>query len=97
LIDCDIVKVKVPKAKLMHPSQFSFDENVWYWEYNNSHNLYYDVEEEVRVKVVEVHFNKPLPAETTTTNENHNSNNTVMDIVGIFNQEGLGPIKWWVG
>jgi DNA-directed RNA polymerase subunit E'/Rpb7 len=79
------VKVKISKAKLMHPSIFSETENVWFWEYNG-HKLYYDIDEEVRVKIVEVLFNKPNAEDPK---------GLIMEVVGVFNQEGLGPIKWW--
>jgi DNA-directed RNA polymerase subunit E'/Rpb7 len=84
MIDCDIVKVFVSKAKLMQPSYFSEEERVWYWDFEGN-KLYYDNEEEVRVKIVEVHFNKPNPDVPSI----------IMEVVGIFNQEGLGPITWW--
>jgi DNA-directed RNA polymerase III subunit RPC8 len=87
MLDCDLVKVKVPKAKLMLPSAFSQNENIWYWEYEErGQRYYYDLEEEVRVKIVEVHFHKPNPDSTQPR---------IMEVVGVFNQEGLGPVKWW--
>ena len=83
------------------------DENdrIWFWYYNDF-KLYYDILEEVRIKILDVKYKN--------TNEiSQNINNipdinseflmtktvlkleNVMDVVGTFNQEGLGPLKWW--
>ena len=39
----------------MKPNNYDENENVWYWSYNKS-NYYYDVGEEVCVKVIDLQF-----------------------------------------
>lgn len=55
VVDCDVIKVKVPSEQIMKPNNYDENENVWYWSYNKS-NYYYDVGEEVCVKVIDLQF-----------------------------------------
>lgn len=123
IVDCDLIKVKVPFEQIMKPNNFDENENVWYWSYGQS-NYYYDLGEEVRVKVVDLQFknknditiiiNKNAEIEKNNTqlikNESMNKEGSqmeeepieltkdmIMEITCTFNEEGLGPLKWWNG
>jgi len=89
---------------------FASDENemIWYWKYDN-HKLYYDIGEEVRLKVIELTFktsqeiNKIFSSldsgvisnEFTEHDNKKMTTDMIIDVLGTFNQEGLGPLKWW--
>jgi len=83
------------------------NEEVWYWHYNNT-KLYYDVGESVRLKVIELTFkNSGEINKIVTENKEINTKiceeskkisltaDNIMEVLCTFNQEGLGPIKWW--
>ena len=88
------------------------NENIWFWQYDNF-KLYYDIGEQVRLKVIEVSFKSTkdiakivsestaqanttegLPAEAKSASVIF-SLDSIIEILCTFNQEGLGPIKWW--
>lgn len=89
---------------------FYSDENdkIWYWDYNE-HRLYYDIGEEVKLKIFDVKYktandiNKNLGFNSGNNYLNSEYANTIekfsfenfMEVLGSFNQEGLGPNKWW--
>jgi DNA-directed RNA polymerase subunit E'/Rpb7 len=84
-------------------------ENVWYWLYDESYNLFYDIGEEVRLKVLDVNFKTKNELNKISGKQNANveildtedkqievfSLDMIMEINCSFNQEGLGPLKWW--
>lgn len=106
-VDCDLIKVKVPVDQLMKPSDYVERETVWYWIYDNNYKLFYDLGEDVRMKVIDVAFkskndlNKLLTKNSMTEfyDENQGSNaitrDMIMEVYCSFNEEGLGPLKWW--
>jgi DNA-directed RNA polymerase subunit E'/Rpb7 len=110
-VDCEILKVKVPVAQIMQPNELEQPDNIWVWNYND-YKLYYDIGEDVRLKVIQVNFNSiktsefGLKPEVDPKEPNDEGNimslankqlsiDSVMEILCTFNQEGLGPIKWW--
>ena len=59
---------------------------MWHWTHRGV-DLFYDIGEEVCMKVIVVNFK--------TQKENINSVDDAMEILCSFNQEGLGLMKWW--
>ncbi len=66
--------------------------------------MFYDIGEEVKLKVIQITFkttkdiNKALSMnkeEDATTIKDNLSSDYLMEILCTFNQEGLGPLKWW--
>jgi len=56
MVDCGIIKVKVPSEQLLKPCFFNKKENVWIWTYNNENNFYYVKGKKCRMKVIDVKF-----------------------------------------
>ena len=48
--------IHVPHRLLQHPSQWSAEEGVWVWNVTPDHQLFYDLENELRFRVEEVSF-----------------------------------------
>ena len=115
IVDCDIIKVKIPNEQLMKPANYDNEEKVWFWSYENN-NYYYDIGEKCRMKVIDVNFisNNHLmkllnehsedieggdkKIKEFQQNENEEdviTKDKIMEITCTFNEEGLGPIKWW--
>lgn len=82
-------------------------DKIWYWNYNDF-KLYYDTAEEVRLKVLDISYKSTNEIasyinnnKTADFNSDFLANKTniafenVIEVVGTFNQEGLGPVKWW--
>ena len=92
----------------MKPSNFNEEEKVWFWSYGNN-NYFYDKGEKCRMKVLNVKFKSKVEISKIIKNENDNLENEnldnekntnlnkedIMQIYCTFNEEGLGPIKWW--
>ena len=56
IVNCGIIKVKIPCEQLLKPSYFNKKENVWIWSYNDVNNFYYDKGQKCRLKVIDVKF-----------------------------------------
>jgi DNA-directed RNA polymerase subunit E'/Rpb7 len=56
IVDCEIIKVKVPIQQLMKPYYFNKKEKLWFWSYNGK-NYYYEKNEKCRLKVLYTIFN----------------------------------------
>lgn len=84
-------------------------DSVWCWNYEE-HKLFYDLGEDVKLKIVEVKFRSPKELnklinvanpvaleqkEELRVSKGEITTDIAMEIVGSFNQEGLGPTKWW--
>lgn len=86
------------------------NDKIWYWiyakdDYNNL-EMFYDVGLEVRLKVVEVIFKNMneisqiinmnnLKDEIMTHSKPEFKVDLIMEVIGAFDKEGLGPLKWW--
>ena len=89
------------------------NERIWFWNYDDF-KLYYDIGEEVRLKVLQVSFKSsqeiskliliatpnvdnlnPTVLEQEEVKKEKITNDMIMEILCTFNQEGLGPLKWW--
>jgi DNA-directed RNA polymerase subunit E'/Rpb7 len=109
IVDCGIIKVKVPTQQLMEPYYFNKKEKLWFWSYDGK-NYYYEKNEKCRVKVLDVNFksgkdyskfinDKMAEENEDKVNEEDIINSLqledIMEIYCTMSQEGLGPIKWW--
>ena len=56
VVDCTLIKVKVPKQKLMKPYFFNTKEKLWFWSYDGNNNYYYEKNAKCRLKVLDVSF-----------------------------------------
>jgi DNA-directed RNA polymerase subunit E'/Rpb7 len=109
IIDCDIIKVKVPIQQLMEPYYFNKKEKLWFWSYDGKY-YYYEKNAKCRIKVLDVNFrsgkeiSKLINDIMAEKNEgeikeedliNSLQREDIMEIYCTMSQEGLGPIKWW--
>ena len=109
IVDCGIIKVKVPTQQLMEPYYFNKKEKLWFWSYDGK-NYYYEKNAKCRVKVLDVNFksgkdyskfinDKMAEENEDKVNEEDIINSLqledIMEIYCTMSQEGLGPIKWW--
>jgi DNA-directed RNA polymerase subunit E'/Rpb7 len=88
------IEVFVPKLLLPNNCDFDSYEKLWKWSYDGG-DFWYDIGSEVLFKTSQVNFNKKdfVPASTSTVT-NQDEGRRYM-IVGVMNQEGLGPKSWW--
>ena len=109
IVDCELIKVKVPTQKLMEPYYFNKKEKLWFWSYNGK-TFYYEKNLKCRLQVLDVCFKDGKEIAKIVNdklNEENNENITeddlinsleredIMEIYCSMSQEGLGPIKWW--
>ena len=109
IIDCGIIKVKVPIQQLMEPYYFNKKEKLWFWSYDGK-NYYYEKNAKCRIKVLDVNFrsgkeisnliNDIMAEENEGENKEEDlikslQREDIMEIFCTMSQEGLGPIKWW--
>lgn len=77
MVDCEIIKVKIPNEQIMKPANYDNEEKVWFWSYENN-NYYYDIGEKCRMKVIDVNFI---------------SNNHLMKLLNEYNEDIEGSDK----
>ncbi|XP_065846493.1 DNA-directed RNA polymerase III subunit RPC8-like [Oscarella lobularis] len=99
--------ITAPSALLPHPSQFDQEEQTWVWAYkadenDESHNLYFDIGEEIRFAVVQDHFTDISPqAAVTAKVEPNDADDTASakkspyTITASVSEPGLGLLSWW--
>ena len=109
IVDCGLIKVKVPIQQLMEPNYFNKKEKLWFWSYENK-NYYYEKGAKCRLKVLGINF-KNRKDITKMINDKMAEENgeeideekimsslereDIMEIYCSMAQEGLGPIQWW--
>ena len=109
IVDCGLIKVKVPIQQLMEPNYFNKKEKLWFWSYENK-NYYYEKGAKCRLKVLGINFknrkditkmiNDKMAEENGEEIDEEKIMNSleredIMEIYCSMSQEGLGPIKWW--
>ena len=108
IINCGIIKVKVPTQQLMEPYYFNKKEKLWFWSYDGK-NYYYEKNAKCRLKVLDVNYksgkdiSKLINDKMAEDNEGNIKEEDliklkredIMEIYCTMSQEGLGPIKWW--
>ena len=109
IVDCGIIKIKVPIQQLMEPYYFNKKEKLWFWSYENK-NYYYEKGAKCRLKVLGINYrngkdiNKMISDKMAEENGeeideekmmNSLEKEDIMEIYCSMAQEGLGPVIWW--
>ena len=97
----------VPAVEMQSPKVCVFDaaEQLWLWKYEG-HELYVDLNTQIRIKVTKIEFAKGEKAKISTGTEqpatNPNIVNTsialckpAMKVTGSITDDGLGLLAWW--
>ncbi|XP_067875545.1 DNA-directed RNA polymerase III subunit RPC8 isoform X2 [Heterodontus francisci] len=96
--------ILIPPESLQQPAKFDETEQVWVWEYETdegTHDLYMDVGEEVRLRVVDETFVDTSPTgpstadSSTSTVEEAQRKESPYTLTGSISEPGLGLLSWW--
>uniref|UniRef100_A0AC11CV94 RNA polymerase III subunit H n=2 Tax=Ovis aries TaxID=9940 RepID=A0AC11CV94_SHEEP len=95
--------ILIPPESLQQPAKFDEAEQVWVWEYETeegAHDLYMDIGEEVRFRVVDESFvdtspTGPSSAEATSSSEELPKKAAPYTLMGSISEPGLGLLSWW--
>ncbi|XP_067672408.1 DNA-directed RNA polymerase III subunit RPC8-like [Haliotis asinina] len=100
--------ILIPPDALQHPSRFDEQEQLWAWEYQlddgNKHDLFMDIGEQIRFRVVDEIFVDTTPAGPEGGAEPSASDITIVDpeakkspysLTGSISESGLGLLSWW--
>ncbi|XP_009077345.1 PREDICTED: DNA-directed RNA polymerase III subunit RPC8 isoform X2 [Acanthisitta chloris] len=97
--------IVIPPESLQQPAKFDEAEQVWVWEYETeegAHDLYMDIGEEIRFRVMDETFvdtspTGPSSAEASTSNatEEVQKKEAPYTLVGSISEPGLGLLSWW--
>lgn len=107
--------IMIPHQSLQHPKRFDQEEQLWVWEYSaegGGHDLFMDIDEEVRFRVLEEVFvdvspssAQPKPSEAcpppgvslATVPLDTTPQQPPYTIIGSVSESGLGLLSWWNG
>ncbi|XP_065212098.1 DNA-directed RNA polymerase III subunit RPC8 [Planococcus citri] len=92
--------IQIPASCLQHPSKFDEEEQAWIWEYENlgqKHNLYMDVGEKIKFRIMNELFMETSPEVKTNEVKSVPENKTPYLLIGSINEPGLGVLSWWDG
>lgn len=92
-INCEVCKVFVYAHELPENSTLSLSDNIWGWQLDNG-VFYYDIGEEVRVKIESVQYRANSEITLEVSKEGANISD-IVKVLGTFKQSGLGPLRWW--
>ncbi|XP_011503071.1 PREDICTED: DNA-directed RNA polymerase III subunit RPC8 [Ceratosolen solmsi marchali] len=95
--------IVIPSHKLQYPSRFDQTEQVWVWEYDTGngekHDLFMDVGEIIRFRVVKEMFAESLPSNPhgpKDSNEKSESKSvSPYTLEAAIDEPGLGLLSWW--
>lgn len=95
--------ITIPYEYLQQPSKFDEDEQLWVWEYttdDGGHDLFMDINEEIRFRVVDEMFTDLSPAGPEMSGDKQNMDETESKrspytITGSISEPGLGLKTWW--
>ncbi|XP_077134075.1 DNA-directed RNA polymerase III subunit RPC8 isoform X1 [Ranitomeya variabilis] len=95
----------IPPESLQQPAKFDEAEQVWVWEYETeegAHDLYMDIGEDIRFRVVDETFIDTSPTGPSTTEsssatatEEPQRKEAPYTLVGSISEPGLGLLSWW--
>ena len=98
IVDCEIIKVKVPIKQLMEPYYFNKKEKLWFWSYDGK-NYYYEKNAKCRLKVLGTNFNGEKEIHKKINDKimeaNNEDNNVVInekDLLNNLNKEDIMEI-----
>ncbi|XP_069764015.1 DNA-directed RNA polymerase III subunit RPC8 [Narcine bancroftii] len=96
--------ILIPPESLQQPAKFDETEQVWVWEYETeegTHDLYMDVGEDIRLRVVDETFVDTSPTgpstadNSTSTAEEAVRKESPYTLTGSISEPGLGLLSWW--
>ncbi|GCB75731.1 hypothetical protein scyTo_0019802, partial [Scyliorhinus torazame] len=98
--------ILIPPESLQQPAKFDETEQVWLWEYETdegTHDLYMDVGEEVRLRVVDETFVDTSPTGPSTADssspataaEETQRKESPYTLTASISEPGLGLLSWW--
>ncbi|CAH1794185.1 unnamed protein product [Owenia fusiformis] len=95
--------ILIPADALQHPSKFDDSEQLWAWEYatdDGSHDLYMDIGEQIRFRVVDETFidtspSGPDSSSIDVTEQTDETKKNPYTLLGSINEPGLGLLTWW--
>lgn len=96
--------ILIPADAMQHPSRFDDKEQLWAWEYetdDGKHDLFMDIGEEIRFRVVDETFVDTTPTGPDGTSvestdvPDPESKKSPYTIVGSITEPGLGLLSWW--
>ncbi|XP_076072587.1 DNA-directed RNA polymerase III subunit RPC8-like [Mytilus galloprovincialis] len=96
--------ILIPADAMQHPSRFDDKEQLWAWSYEveeEKHDLFMDIGEEIRFRVVDETFVDTTPtgpdgtSVETSDNPDSESKKSPYTIVGSISEPGLGLLSWW--
>lgn len=88
--------ILIPPEGLQQPSKFDENEQVCAWEYETdegTHDLYMDVNEPIRFRVVDETFVDTTPV--TSSNNSQTLQDSPYFIKASISDPGLGLLSWW--
>ncbi|XP_058793899.1 DNA-directed RNA polymerase III subunit RPC8 [Phymastichus coffea] len=96
--------IVIPPNKLQYPARFDQTEQVWVWEYNNGetgekHDLFMDVGEIIRFRIVNETFTESLPSNPhgpkDVAQNTESKSVSPYTLQGAIDEPGLGLLSWW--
>ncbi|XP_002741858.1 DNA-directed RNA polymerase III subunit RPC8-like [Saccoglossus kowalevskii] len=95
--------IVIPPDALQQPSKFDEAEQVWVWEYETdegTHDLFMDINEKIRFRVVDETFVDTTPIGPRTIVEVSEVTETDVKrspyvLTGSISEPGLGLLSWW--
>jgi DNA-directed RNA polymerase III subunit RPC8 len=97
----------IPASNLQKPNRFEEKEQLFIWQYDTGetvHDLYLDIGEEIRFRVVNEVFIDTTPngppkkndvLSTTSVAHNKEEIKSPYSIIGSISEPGLGLLSWW--
>jgi len=97
--------ILIPSDSLQHPANFDESEQLWVWQYeteDGKHDLFMDIGEEIRFRVVDEIFTdtNPVGPETASNAPSEvpvegEPKKAPYVILGTCSEPGLGLLTWW--
>jgi len=98
--------ILIPQEYLQQKSKFVDAEQLWVWEYETdegSHDLFMDINEEIRFRVIDEEFEDLTPEGPAAPSGKADGESTVLaeakrspyTISGSVSESGLGLLSWW--
>ncbi|XP_031569933.1 DNA-directed RNA polymerase III subunit RPC8-like [Actinia tenebrosa] len=94
----------IPHEYIQQPSKFEEDEQLWVWQYqtdDGTHDMFMDINEEIRFRVVDETFVDLTPTGPEVHNKDQLSveeqeiKKSPYSITASISEPGLGLLSWW--
>lgn len=93
--------ILIPSSYLQQPCRFDEEENLWVWEYETAdgkHDMFMDIGEEIRFRVLRNTFQETKPADIAPSEEKKSEESTSTPpyiVTASISEPGLGLLSWW--